>query len=104
MAEVVSHLDLLDRVCRKYGWALLLTAEYQRRFGALGQARKDATMLEHLDVVEPDPVHARSRRENLLSGDLIARVSVDTDGNLERAARLLLDALSENHLIDAEAA
>lgn len=103
MAEAVSHLDLLWRVCRKHGWALLLSATHETRFGMLGQARLNATVLEHLDVVEAGVGPTRTAR--IRSGDLVGRVSLNPFGSdAEQAAGELLAALEQNHLIDAEAA
>lgn len=94
----VSWLDLLYELTLQNGYALLLTAQHQ----PAGFAEPSRTILNHLSVVEPatataDGLQLRPRRKRIRSGDLVARVDLDTvGGDLEAAAELLVQVLTRS--------
>lgn len=110
MTEQVSRLELLHRVCRRKGWALLL------RSTGDGDRREHSSRVTVLDVVEPlepaDPDDPRvtrrrndprcgNRRRRIMAGDLIARALLPGPERLDEAAEQMLATMYAYGLIDS---
>jgi hypothetical protein len=94
--EVCSPIDLLARVCRREGWALLLRSSGD----FAGFSYLDRSEIEHLHVVAPVP--GGSRREQIVSGDLLVDVELNPDdpAPVQEAASYALAALHRMGLLD----
>jgi len=114
--EKVRPLDLLDRLCRLHGWALILTGSHDHpeppSHGPTRWTTRDTSHHDTLAIVQvPEPPlgypeQARSRRIlRALSGfddGLICRLEVDDDLPLDMAAHMIAEALVRNGYLDGD--